>query len=190
MQTGSDFESKNDAEVMWTDYLTISSNAAATSYKAVGTAGNEIKCVYVKNTDGTLGDKLTQGSAVGDGVFTYDPGTKALAFKSGDYADGTEIAVYYTRKLKADVLVNKSDTYSAKCKLYINAFAEDGCNNVYRVQIYIPHANFNGNFDLEFGENQAVHAFEAESLAGRCGLGGALWTYTVFGANEADYVAG
>ncbi len=41
-------------------------------------------------------------------------------------------------------------------------------------------------FSFEMGENQTVHAFEAESLAGACGTDGALWTYTIFGANAED----
>ena len=186
LQTGSEFENKLTT-VMWTDYITVTGNAAATSYIAVGTAGNEIESVYVKNSDGTLGDTvLTQDAAVAAGKFTYDPATKALAFNEGEIADGTEIVVYYLRQIQADVLENMSDNYSGKCALYIDAFAEDKCANVYRIQFYIPKADFNGEFSFEMGDNQSVHAFEAESLSGACGTSGALWTYTIFGANAAD----
>lgn len=51
LQVGGEFENKVTT-VMWTDYLTVASNAATTSYKAVGTAGNEIESVYIKNEDG------------------------------------------------------------------------------------------------------------------------------------------
>lgn len=184
-QVGSKFENKKTT-VMWADYLTVNSNAATTTYKAVGTTGNEIDSVYVKNSDGTLGKILTQGSEVGDDVFTYTPDTKALAFKASAIADGTEIVVYYSRQIQADVLENLSDKYSSKCALYVDAFAEDRCANVYRVQFYIPKADFNGEFSLEFGDNQTVHAFDAESLSGACGSSAALWTYTVFGTNAED----
>jgi len=186
LQTGSEFENKLTT-VMWTDYITVTGNAAATSYIAVGTAGNEIESVYVKNSDGTLGDTvLTQDAAVAAGKFTYDPATKALAFNEGEIADGTEIVVYYLRQIQADLLENMSDNYSGKCALYIDAFAEDKCANVYRIQFYIPKADFNGEFSFEMGDNQSVHAFEAESLSGACGTSGALWTYTIFGANAED----
>jgi hypothetical protein len=79
-----------------------------------------------------------------------------------------------------------SDTYSGKCSLYVDAFAEDKCAGVYRIQFYIPKADFNGEFSFEMGDNQTAHAFEAESLAGACGSAGTLWTYTIFGANAAD----
>lgn len=186
LQTGSEFKSMDNAPIQWTDYLTITGNASATSYKAIGTAGNEIETVYIKNADGTLGDALTQDATAAEGKFTYDPETKALGFAEGAYADGTEIVVFYTRNIQANVLENVSDTYSEKCKLYIDAFGEDKCSNIYRVQFYIPRADFSGNFDFDLGDNQSVHAFEAESLAGSCGAAGTLWTYTVFGANAED----
>lgn len=185
LQVGSEFENKATT-VMWTDYLTVSGNAATTSYKAVGTTGNEIENVYVKNSDGTLGTPLEQADTAAEGKFTYDPKTKGLAFGDGEIADNTEIVVYYMRKIQADVLENMSDNYSGKCSLYIDAFAEDKCANVYRIQFYIPKADFNGEFSFEMGDNQTVHAFEAESLAGACGTSGALWTYTIFGANSED----
>lgn len=185
LQTGGEFENKVTT-VMWTDYITVSGNAATTSYTGVGTAGNEIESVYVKNSDGTLGATLTQDAAVAAGKFTYNPSTKTLAFNEGEIADGTEIVVYYLRQIQADVLENLSDNYSGKCALYIDAFAEDKCSNVYRIQFYIPKADFNGEFSFEMGDNQSVHAFEAESLSGACGTSGALWTYTIFGANAED----
>lgn len=184
-QVGNAFESKV-TPVMYPDYLTVSSNKATTTYKAVGTSGNEIESVYVRNADGSLGKKLTQGVSASAGVFKYDPSTKAITFNESELEDGTEIAVYYFRKVQANVLENLSDQYSDKVALYIDAFAEDKCANVYRVQFYIPKADFNGNFDLQMGDSQSVHAFEARSLAGACGTSGSLWTYTIFGEDAPD----
>ncbi len=184
MQTGSNFVN-GEAEVLWTDYLTVSSNEAATSYTAVGTDGAEITGLYIKNSDGTLGDELTQGATAATGVFAYNPTTKALTFSGLE--DGTEVVVYYTRKLAdASVLENASDAYSSKCALYTDALGEDKCGNVYRIQFYIPKADFSGEFSLEMGDNQTVHSFDAESLAGACGTAGQYFTYTVFGANAED----
>lgn len=189
LQTGSKFENKV-TEVMWNDYLIVTEDKAVTTYKAVGTTGNEVEAVYIKNTDGTLGKTLTQDATAGDNTFTYDPATKTLTFAEGAIADGTEVVVYYKRQIQASVLNNMSDTYSGKCALYINALAEDKCANIYRIQFYIPKADFNGEFSIEMGDNQTVHAFEAESLAGAgCGYhnqSGQLFTYTVFGANAED----
>lgn len=192
MQTGGTFENKA-TEVLWTDYLTVTAGGdsgvtAVTTYRAVGTIGAEIEALYVKNDDGTLGAALEQSDSVGNGKFTYTPDTKTLAFNT-DVAGGTEIVVYYKRKIQADVLENESDNYSGKCALFVDALAEDKCSNVYRVQFYIPKADFSGEFSFEMGDNQTVHAFEAEALAGACGAGGALWTFTIFGVNAADATA-
>ncbi len=184
MQTGSDFDNTT-TKVLWTDYLTVTSQSATTSYKAVGTAGAEIDGLYIKNADGTVGAELVQDSTASAGKFTYDPATKALGFYT-DVADNTEIVVYYKRNITANVLSDSSDVFSGKCALYIDALGEDKCANVYRVQIYVPKADFNGEFSFEMGDNQTVHAFEANALGGACGAGGNFFTYTVFGANAPD----
>ena len=175
-QTGGTFKNTTTT-VMWTDYLTVTSDKATTTYTAVGTLGNEIESVYIKNGDGTLGDKvLLQDSSAAAGKFAYTPESKQLTFSSGEITDGTEIIVYYMRQINGDVLENLSDSYSSKCALYIDALAEDMCSNVYRIQFYVPKADFSGEFSIEMGDNQTVHAFEAESLVGTCGATGALWT--------------
>lgn len=186
VQTGGEFEQK-DTEVMWTDYLTVSSSAATTTYKAVGTAGAEIDELYIKNADGTVGAQLEQAAEVAAGKFTYNPESKALAFYT-DVTDGSEVVVFYKRKINASVLSNISDVYSKKAALYIDAMAEDKCANVFRVQFFVPKADFSGEFQFEMGDNQTVHDFEAESLAGACVAGNSamLWTYTIFGADAED----
>jgi len=185
-QTGGTFSTKT-TQVLWTDYLTVgAAHDATTSYKAVGTAGSEIEALYIRNADGSLGAKLEQvASTVATGKFTYTPNTKKLQFHT-DVAEGTEIVCFYKRNISADVLENRSENYSGKCALYIDALAEDNCSNIYHVQIYVPKADFSGEFSLEFGDSQAVHSFEAVAQAGACGNADYLWTYTVFGENTAD----
>lgn len=184
VQTGGTFKNKA-TEVLWTDYLTVAANKATTSYKAVGTSGAEIEALYIRNTDGTLGAELTQNASAGPTQFSYEPATKLLAFDTG-VADGTEVVVYYKRKITADVLADSSDLYSKKTMLYVDAIGEDKCSNVYRVQFFVPKADFNGEFSIEMGDNQSVHAFDAEALSGACGAGGNFFTYTIFGVNTPD----
>ena len=184
MQTGAKFEHKA-TEVLWTDYLEVGEgNKATTSFKAIGTAGAEIESLLVKK-DGVPTSRLEQAEAVSAGKFAYNPASKELTFHS-DVPVGTEIVVYYKRKIVADTMDNDSDVYSEKCMMYIDALGEDKCSNVYRVQIFIPKADFSGEFSIEMGDNQSVHAFEAESLAGACGAGSKLWNYTIFGVDTED----
>lgn len=184
MQTGSKFESKDAEPVMWYDFLEVQNNTAQTKYKGIGTAGAEIVELYVLETIGTIRTSLEQASAAAEGKFAYDPETKTLTFSG--IANGTQIAVYYKRKVAADVLSNKSDVYSGKCELYVDCIGEDKCANLYRVQIHIPKADFNGEFSLDFGDDQSVHNFEAEGLSGACGAGSTYWDMIVFGENAAD----
>lgn len=188
-QTGGAFVRKTSTPVSWTDYLVVNSNAATTEYVAVGTAGAEIEALYIKNADGVCGEQLEQAAEVAEGKFTYNPETKAIAFAESEIEDGTEIVVFYTRNIAGDVLINDSEKYSEKLQLYVDGTGEDKCGTVYHIQFHIPKADFNGDFDIDMGDNQTVHAFEAESLAGSCGAGGQLWTYTVFGANATDAVS-
>lgn len=184
MQTGGKFEHKT-TEVLWADYLEVGEeNKATTSYKAIGTTGAEIESLLVKK-NGVPTENLEQAEQASEGKFAYNPTTKVLTFHT-DIAVGTEIVVYYKRKMVADTMDNESDVYSKKCMLYVDALAEDKCSNVYRVQFFIPKADFNGEFSIEMGDNQSVHAFEAESLAGACGAGSKLWNYTIFGVDTED----
>lgn len=185
LQTGSEFENKA-TEVLWTDYLTVNDDhEATTSWKAIGTSGAEIDALYVKNNDGTLGTKLEQDSSVAAGKFTYTPASKKITLNT-DIAAGSELVVFYKRKITADVLSDESDKYSDKCALYIDAIGEDRCANVYRIQFYIPKADFSGDFTFEMGDNQTVHSFEATALGGACGAASSFFTYTIFGVDTAD----
>lgn len=185
-QTGGTFETKDDAEILWTDYLTVTSNKATTTFTAIGTTGKEIQDLYVKNEDNTIGETLEQAATAASGKFAYNPTSKQLTFSGIE--DGTPIVVYYKRKIKADVLENVSDHYSQKATLYIDAFGEDRCAKVFHVQFYVPVADFNGTFEINMGDDQAVHAFEARSLSSSCSTSGAakLWTYTIFGEDAED----
>ena len=185
LQTGGKFENKA-TEVSWVDFLTVdASHEAATNYKAIGTADAEITELYILETVGTVRQSLEQAAEAAAGKFAYNPTTKKLTFHT-DVPEGAQIAVYYKRKITADVLSNESDKYSKKCELFIDCVGEDKCANVYHVQFHIPKADFNGEFTLEFGGDQSVHNFEAEGLAGACGAGGMLWDMIIFGQNADD----
>lgn len=161
--------------------------SASTTYTAFGAEGSEINAIYHKKADGTLGTKLTQGATATAGTkFTYNPTSKAITFASGEFTEAGEIVIFYKRQIKGTVVKNISDKYSKKVTMYIDATGEDKCGNIFKVQFYIPKADFNGTFDIALGGDQAVHAFEAMALSGACGAAETFWTYTVFGQNTPD----
>ena len=177
---------------MWTDYLTVGAeHTAETTYKATGSTGSEIVGLFIRDDAGTIGTELTQVTTAPSSAteFEYDPEDKELTFHStvGSADAPVEIVVYYKRKITANVLVNDSGKYSGKAALYIDAIGEDKCAHVFRVQFYIPKADFSGDFTFDMGDNQAVHSFEADALSGACGTAGMFFTYTIFGATTEDY---
>lgn len=185
-QIGADVTSGN-VTYLHNERLTVNSNEATTTYKAVGTAGAEIVAVRLMNGD-ALGSIMEQAAQAAEGKFAYNPNTKKLTFNVGELADGTDIAVFYNRKINAHTLTNPSDKYGYKAEIFLDVIMEDMCSKVYRVQFHFFRMDFNGTFDLEFGENQAVHAFEANSLSTGCNSRGELWEATIF-VNDAPDVA-
>lgn len=186
LQTGSEF-SNTATDILWTDFITVgaSDGETKTAYKAVGTAGAEILAMYIRNENGSLGTKLEQAAQAGEGTFAYAPATKTLTFGS-DITNGTELVCYYMRKITADVMESHLDNLSGKGQVYIDALGEDRCGNIYRVQIYIPKASFSGDFSFDMGDNQTVHNFDIEALAGVCLGREQYFTWTVFGVNAED----
>lgn len=184
LQTGGEFVNQDKAKITWTETVTVNSNAAATTYKAIGATGSEILTANVRNDDGTLGDLLEQATTASAGKFAYAPATKALTFNG--LANGTEVVVVYQREVKAAVLNNDSDSYSGKVHIVLDQLAEDKCAKVYRVQWDFPIMDVSGEFNLSMGDNQTVHEFSADAVAGACGSAGRYFTYTVFGVDEGD----
>lgn len=188
LQVGSKFEN-GSYEVLWTDEIKATeAGKAETSYVAIGDAGAEIIDLYIKKEDGTLGELLTQSPDTADGSsFTYDPASKALVFDETKVPAGTELTVYYKRMIaEAMQLENLSDKYSGKAKIYIDAMAEDKCANVYHIQYCIPKGDFSGEFEMGMGDDQTVHAFEVEALAGGCGDSNGFFTLTIIGKDAED----
>lgn len=186
---GADVTMNNDAGhlYMWWETVTVGEgNSASTTYTAVGTAGAEIAAAYIKHENGTLGATLSQNAEVAQGQFTYAPTTKILQFNN-DIPVGSEVVVYYKRNIpSATIVSNNSNNYSKKCTLYIDALAEDKCNNLYRVQFVIFTADFSGNFNIEMGDNPTVHSFEAEALASGCTSDGKFWDLIIIGEAAKD----
>lgn len=194
-QVGSEFAYKG-TDIKVPDYLTVASNKVTTTYSPVA---NSLVYAYIRNSDGSLGQEYklsTTAPTSGSHTFTAAAGTGddadklVLTFYEGELANGTELLVYYKRHIQANVLENQSDKYAEKVVLYIDAIAEDKCNNVYRVQIYMPRAAVSGNFEFDMGGNQTTHNLEVKSLPYGCntlGGKGLFWSYTVFGQAAPDY---
>lgn len=179
-QTGTEIE-QGTFNVRITDVMTVNSNKCTTSKAAVGLTGAEIGTVYIKNANGSLGEKLEQDSAAATGKFAYDPATKELTVDG--IADGTEIVAFYDVEVESAKISNDSEKYSKVLKLYIDVVLQDQCDVEYAGQVIIQRADVSGEFELSLGGDNFAHAFEAESLAGGCAGSTNLWDLIVYGVN-------
>lgn len=179
-QTGTEIEN-GTFKVRITDVITVTNNTGKTSKTAVGTVGNEIGTIYVKNTNGSLGAKIEQDVDAAEGKFKYDPDTQEIAVSG--IADGTELVAFYDVEVESAKISNDSEKYSKVLKLYIDVALQDSCDVEYAGQFIIQRADVSGEFELSLGGDNFAHAFEAESLAGGCTGSTNLWDLIVYGVN-------
>lgn len=177
-QTGTEIE-QGSFNVRMTDVLTVKSNKATTSKTAVGGLGDEISVIYIKNSNGSLGKKLTQSAEAGEDTFKYDPETKEI--ETSGLTDGTEIVAFYDAEVESAKISNDSEKYSKVVKLYVDVMCMDNCDQEYAGQIIIQRADVSGEFEMQLGGDNFAHAFEAESLAGGCTGSTNLWDLIVYG---------
>lgn len=177
-QTGTEVE-QGTFNVRFTDVMTVKDNECVTARTAVGDTGAEIGTIYVKNANGSLGEKLDQDATAAAGTFTYDPATKAVTVDG--IADGTELVAFYDVEVESARISNDSEKYSKVLKLYIDVALQDACGVEYAGQVIIQKADVSGEFELSLGGDSFAHAFTADSLAGGCGGSTNLWDLIVYG---------
>lgn len=169
VQSGSDVTTETNATaVQYQEVLTVTSDAATSTYTATGTAGEEIGYVYVVNSDGSLGAQLTQAGAVAAGEFTYTAGTKAFAFDTAELADGTKIMVfYYPTVASAKRVQNVTSEFAKNVKVVANGRFRDTCTGKdYNAQLVFHKAKTSEeySFDLAADGEPVVQNVSFEAL--------------------------
>lgn len=180
---GSDIED-GEYEIRYTDTIVVNSNEGTTTETAVGTVGNEIGTIYVRDANKAYisgGKKLTQTSSTpATGEFSYEPSTKKITFFAGDVPDGTEVIAFYDTKVTGKKIANDADNYSKTLSAFIDVVCTDSCDNLFHGQFIIPRADFNGTFDLQGGSDPSTQGFEFTSLPDLCTGKTSLWDFIVF----------
>ena len=181
--TGSEIED-GEYTIRYTDTIVVNANTGTTTETAVGTIGNEIGTIYIRDTNNAYvsgGKKLTQTSATpATGEFSYDPTTKEITFFTGDVADGTEVIAFYDANVKGKKISNDADNYSKTLQVFIDVTCKDGCDNLFHGQFIINRADFSGTFDIKGSSDPAVQNFEFTSLPDLCTGKSDLWTFVLF----------
>ena len=170
--------------IRFTDPIVVNSNKAVTTKTAVGTAGNEIGAIYVRDENKAYissGRKLTQSSGEPDaGEFSYDPESKTITFYEGDVADGTEVIAFYDAEVSGKKISNNAENYSKTLQLFIDCTCTDGCDNIFHGQFIVDRADFSGTFDIQGGTDPSTLGFEFSSLPNLCTGKSDLWDFILF----------
>ncbi len=170
--------------IRYTDAITVSSNKGVSAEKAVGTVGNEIGTVYIRDVNNAYisgGRKLTQTSGEpATGEFSYNPENKELTFFEGDVADGTEIIAFYDAEVTGKKISNDANNYSKTLQVFIDVTCQDGCDNLFHGQFIIDRADFTGTFDITGGSDPSTLGFEFTSLPNLCTGKSDLWDFVLF----------
>lgn len=182
-QLGTDIE-EGEYTIRYTDTIIVNSNKGVTKETAIGTAGNEIGTIYVRDTNNAYisgGRKLTQTSSdPSTGEFSYTPETKEIKFFAGDITDGTEVIAFYDAKVTGKKISNDADKYSKTLAVYIDVTCQDACDNLFHGQFIIDRADFSGTFTLQGGSDPSTQGFEFTSLPNLCTGKTDLWDFIVF----------
>ncbi len=140
---------------------------------AAGTAGAEIGEIKLFGAGGTLVGVYKQGTTATTDMFSYDPATKTITLPDSNDIEAGLSAVYaYERVVTATVINDPSDKFSQVRELWVHCFATDQCDNTYCADIYIPRADFKGDFDLDLGGDQTTHNFSFDALPDFCNKDG------------------
>lgn len=171
-------------KIKFTDRIVVKNNSGVTLEKAVGTAGNEIGMIYVRDANNAFisgGKKFTQTSTTpATGEFSYDPETKTLTFFDGDIVDGTEVMAFYYAEVTGKKISNDANKYSKVLSSFIDVTCQDGCDNLFHGQFIIDRADFSGKFEIAGGSNPSTLGFEFTSLPNLCTGKSDLWDFVLF----------
>ena len=185
-QVGNKFTT-GSKKVRVTEYITVDTTASTGNFDSntLTLANGGVYAVKKIANDGTTTDLTKIASTETLATGQYQVAAAGITFFAGDISNGQVLIVIYDKTVTGSEVSNIADGehYADTVKLYINAFAEDRCSKIYKIQFYIPKAEFSGAFDIDMGGSQVTHGFEAKAVAGGCSAltnKGLLWTYTVF----------
>ena len=148
----------------------------------VGTTGVEIPFIFKANKDMTQGDKFAISATASETAFALTPATKTITLPTGKFVKGDHVIVIYNYEASVGKkFTNSGNEYAKTCKLIIDVLCRDICDNetVIHTKFVFPNASVDGNFNIQVGNEPAVHAFSAEALQEVCSANKELWSWYV-----------
>ena len=184
-QLGTDVEIGTFTVPNYMDILeTSNGTTATTTYVAQGATGAEIKFIYKRNTDGTLGQKYEIAAEASATKFAYNPETKVITLPTSQFSAGDELVTFYDiRVANAKRIANEEDKFSKTDKVIFDVFAKDICTEKsYYATIIFYKGKISGTFDLSFGNDPSTQNLEITALSGGCNKGASklLWDMIIW----------
>lgn len=173
-QTGGDIKYGN-ALVKRAETKVVSGKGTTvvTDSVAIGVAGEEIGRIQVFAQGGRRVAVFEQGDSATEELFSYNPATKTITLPDNDVIEaGMSIVYAYKKKVNATTMNNPSKKFSQIREMWVHCFAQDPCDNTYCADIYIPRADFKGDFSLNLGGDQVTHNFSFDALPDLCAVDG------------------
>lgn len=157
------------------------STTVTTDAAAFGDVGDEIGVIQLFTDGGKRIAVFEQGTAADDTHFSYNPTTKTITLPDDDtIQSGMSIVYAYKKQVTATVMNDPADKFSEVRELWVHCFASDSCDNKYCADIYIPRADFKGDFTLDLGGDQVSHNFSFTALPDFCKADGDNDLFKVF----------
>ena len=186
LQTGSDIEVFDGAtkfiESPFIDEIfTADGVTAETTYEGYSSdPGAEIEYIYKVNGSSIAGStKYTQSSSASADTFEYDPSTKTLTLPTGAFDADEVVLAQYKYKASGTAISSDTEHFSKSARVVIDLTTQDICTDATtHSQFIIPKAKIDGNFNVQVGDNPAVHNISMSCTPSVCfGEPKQLFTY-------------
>lgn len=171
VQTGGDIKYGN-FKVKKAEAKIVNGNTIVIDHEALGEPGAEIGEIQLFSAGGYLRATFEQGVEAEGDKFSYNPATKTITLPdSEDIKNGMKARYSYERAITGTRINDPSDKFSEAREMWIHCFATDQCDNKYYADIHIFRADFKGDFDFSFGDDQTSHNFSFDALPDFCNNG-------------------
>lgn len=187
-------ENINDMEII--EVLTITDGKVTLAHTPVGTTGEEIEYVYIRNSDGTSGDYMEQGTeaaaATSSAKAKFALGTNSTSGKAelsfDSSLNGTSIYVDYKFNATSGMYFESlDDKFTTSSKIVVRVLCRNVCddNQVTVLAIVCENAKLSSAFDISFARSE-THPFTYRVMPAYCGTSGKS-LYKIYVLDTDDY---
>ncbi len=158
-----------DNKMVVPTFETIDVASASAVLTLKHTPTQDVKSIYVLNSDGTLGQELKGSASAGNGKFVYDASQKKITLGS-DVAVGSQVFVMYDYESDQAVgVTNTAKNFPRAGKFVLEVLGCDVCNPSVKIHAYIifPNAKLDPKVTIDF-KTDGNHPFSVIAQQAYC----------------------